>query len=300
MAEKPAARTCSLGVEGDEGGKTMYETPGRFRRLRISAVAAACLLLFAAAESVGETAAADEGGAKEKVELLQKQAVDLVKRMSKHLGNTKTMSFTSHGLLEVPEASGIKELRGRTAKVVLQRPDRFYASAQDDDGIESEVWFDGKSFTLLYSGPAGARYATVAAPEGARSIDGIQDHMVEKYGFVLQIGDLFYSDVWSSTKSALLSAVYLGPKIVRGRSCHHLSLEFDGVDAQLWVEDGDDPVPCRWAFTLLDETSEPLFVTDFDSWVDNPSVDAARFRFVAPAGAKKLEMKDLKAWAKAQ
>ncbi len=266
----------------------MYETPGRSRRLRASAIATACLLLFAAAAS------ADEGGEQvEKASLLQQEAIDLFKRMSTHLGKTKTLSFTSHGLLEVPDASGIKELRGRTSTVVLQRPDRFYARFLGDDGIEGEVWFDGKSFTLLYSGAEGALYATIAAPEGAATIDAIQDHMQEEYDFVLQVGDLLYSDVWGMSKDALLSAVYLGRKLVRGRACHHLSLEFDGVDAQLWVEDGDDPVPCRWAFTLLDEPSEPLFVTDFDSWLDNPSVDAARFRFVAPGGAKKMELKAL-------
>ena len=71
-------------------------------------------------------------------------------------------------------------------------------------------------------------------------------------------------------------------------------------EPQLWVQDGDDPVPCRWAFTLLDEPSEPLFVSSFDSWVSNPSIDAARFRFVAPAGAKKMELKAVLAGEKPQ
>jgi hypothetical protein len=124
--------------------------------------------------------------------------------------------------------------------------------------------------------------------------------MTDEYGFVLQIGDLFYSDVYGMTKDALLSAKYLGRKLVRDRACHHISLELTGVDAQLWVEVGDDPVPCRWAFMLQDVPSQPLFVTDFDSWVDNPTVEAKRFHFVAPEGAKKLEMKALKAWVKAQ
>jgi hypothetical protein len=43
-----------------------------------------------------------------------------------------------------------------------------------------------------------------------------------------------------------------------------------------------------------------LFVSSFDSWVSNPSIDAARFRFVAPAGAKKMELKALLAGEKPQ
>jgi len=125
--------------------------------------------------------------------------------------------------------------------------------------------------------------------------------MTEQHGFVLQIGDLFYSDVWGMSKDALLSARYLGPKLVRGRYCHHVSLEFEGgAEAQVWVEDGDTPIPCGWAFILQDEPSQPLYVTEFDSWVDDPGVDAARFRFAPPDGAKKLEMNELKSWANAQ
>ncbi len=45
---------------------------------------------------------------------------------------------------------------------------------------------------------------------------------------------------------------------------------------------------------------EPLLVAEFDSWVENPKVDAARFRFAAPTGGQKLDMKALKAWVQAQ
>jgi hypothetical protein len=220
--------------------------------------------------------------------------------MSQHLQNAKTLSFTTSGLREVAEASGIKELRGRTGIVVVQRPNRFYAQVLGDDGRKKQVWFDGETLSIAVSGVKGAQYAAIAAPKDAKTIDGILEHLMDEYDYVLQLGDLFYSDVYGTLEDALLSAVHLGRKLVGGRPCHHLSLEFAGADAQLWVQDGDDPVPCRWAFTLRDEPSEPLFVSSFDSWVSNPSVDAARFRFVAPAGATKMEMKDLLAQASAR
>ena len=223
--------------------------------------------------------------------------------MSKHLAKTKAMSFTSDGLLEVPDAAGIKALHGRKADVVLQRPDRFYASALDDDGVRSEVWFDGKTFTLLYSAQAGTRYASVEAPEGARSIDGIQDYMTEKYGFVLQIGDLFYSDVWGMSKDALLSARYLGPKLVpRPLLPSRLArVRRRGGSAGLGGRTATRRSRCRWGLHPPGTSPRrPLYVTEFDSWVDDPGVDAARFRFAPPDGAKKLEMNELKSWANAQ
>ncbi len=243
-----------------------------------------CLVLFTAQGALAE---------EEKTGVMEPQAIDAFKRMSQHLKKAKTLSFTTTGWYEVADASGIKELRGRIGKVVVQRPNRFYARALRDDGRETQVWFDGESLSIARSGAKGAQYAAITTPKGAKTIDGMLDHLIDEYDYVLLLGDLLYSDVYGMFGDKLLSAAHLGRKLIGGRPCHHLSLEFPGADAQLWVQDGDDPVPCRWAFTLRDEPSEPLFVSSFDSWVNNPSVDDARFRFVAPARATKAEMKDM-------
>lgn len=256
-----------------------------------------CCLILAACLAVAapgsRTAQAEAPVVEKKTGVMDREAVDVFKRMSRHLQDAKTLSFTTTGLREVAETSGIKELLGRSGIIILQRPDHFYAQSLRDDGMKTQVWFDGESLSVAVSDVKEARYATIAAPEGAKTIDGILDHLIDEYDYVLQLGDLMYRDVYGTLGGALLSAVYLGRKLVGGRSCHHLSLEFAGADAQLWVQDGDDPVPCRWAFTLRDEPAEPLFVSDFESWVSNPTIDAERYRFVAPPGATKVEMKEL-------
>lgn len=228
-----------------------------------------------------------------KMGLMDPQAIDAFKRMSQHLKGANTLSFTTTGLREITEDSGIKRLRGRIGIIVLQRPDRFYARTLRDDGLETQAWFDGESLSIATSGANEARYAAITVPAGSRTIDGVLDHLIDEYDYVLQLGDLMYSDVYATLGGALLSAVHHGRKFVGGRLCHHLSLEFAGADTQLWVQDGDDPVPCRWAFTLRDEPSEPLFISTFDSWVSNPTIDPARFRFEPPGGATKMEMQDL-------
>ncbi len=257
---------------------------GRRRFAGFFPMGVACLVLFTAHGALAE---------EKKTGVMDAQAIDAFKRMSQHLSKAKTLSFTTRGMYEVADASGIKELRGRIGKIIVQRPNRLYARALRDDGKETQVWFDGETLSIVRSGAKGAQYAAIAAPKGANTIDGLLDHLIDEYDYVLQLGDLLYSDVYGMFGDELLSAVHLGRKLVRGRPCHHLSLEFDGADTQLWVQDGDDPVPCRWAFTLRDEPSEPLYVSSFDSWVSNASVDAARFRFVAPAGATKMAMKDM-------
>jgi len=257
---------------------------GRPRFARCCLTVVVCLVLFAAGGALAE---------EKKTGVMDAQAIDAFKSMSQRLKSAKTLRFTASAFREVADASGIKELQSRDWIVVLQRPNRFYARALRDDGREVQVWFDGASLSVALSGVKGARYAAIAAPKGAKTIDGILDHLIDEYDYVLQLGDLLYSDVYAALGDGLLSAEHLGLNLIEGRFCHNLALEFAGADAQLWVQDGDDPVPCRWAFTLLNEPSQPLSVSTFDSWVIDPSVDPARFRFVAPGGAKKMEMKDL-------
>lgn len=221
------------------------------------------------------------------------QAIEVFQLMSEHLKQATTLSFTSSGMREVAEASGIKQLRGLSAAVALRRPEHVHAQALTDEGRATEIWFDGESLTVAASKGGETHYASIEAPEDAKTIDGMLDHLIEDYGFVLQLGDLLYDDVYATHEEALLSAVHLGRKLVGGRPCHHLSLEFAGADAQLWVQEGDDPIPCRWAFTLLDAPSEPLYVVNFESWVSNPDLAAERFAFSLPAGAVELEMEEL-------
>jgi hypothetical protein len=268
--------------------RAMCDGQGRTRFARRRLMVVVCLTFFAAGGVLAE---------EQKAGVMDAQAIDAFKSMSQRLKSAKTLRFTASAFREVADAFGINELQSRSWVVAVQRPNRFYARALRDDGREVQLWFDGASLSVAISGLKGARYAAIAAPKGAKTIDGILDHLIDEYDYVLQLGDLLYNDVYAALGDGLLSAEHLGLNLVDGRFCHHLTLEFAGADAQLWVQDGDDPVPCRWAFTLRDEPSKPFFLSTFDSWVINPSVDPARFNFVAPGGAKKMEMKDLLAQA---
>ncbi|MGC1954745.1 MAG: DUF2092 domain-containing protein, partial [Gammaproteobacteria bacterium] len=192
-------------------------------------ILAACLGVAAAGAPAAE---AEAPVAEKKTGVLDTEAVEVFKRMSRHLKDANTLSFTTAGLREIAEASGIKRLFGRSGIVLIQRPDRFYAQSLRDDGLKTQVWFDGESLSVAVVGANQARYATMAAPEGGKTIDGILDYLIDEYDYVLQLGDLMYSDVYGTLGGALLSAVNLGRKLVGGRSCHHLSLEFAGADAQ--------------------------------------------------------------------
>ncbi len=232
------------------------------------------------------TAQAEDG-------VMEADAVEVFERMSEHLKASKTMIFTSSSMREVVSPSGVKLLTTRSGIMMVQRPSHLQSIILRDDGSRFRVVFDGTQLTILQSGAQGHRYATLAAPEGVSTIDGMLDHLMDEHDYVLQLGDLLYEDLGATMGENLLSAIHLGPSLVNGAVCHHLSLEFSGVDAQVWVRDGDQPVPCRWAFNLTDEPGAPLFVSSFDSWQTNPTINPERFAVEPPAGATEVDFKEM-------
>lgn len=229
--------------------------------------------------------------------LLDPAAVEVFEQMSAHLAAAPTVHFSATAYREVVFETGIKAINGRRGIGLIQRPDKFFVTSFRDDGVQTRGWFDGNTLTFAMSGvlkdAQQSAYASITLPQEARSIDAALDFMIDEYDYVLQLGDLMYSDVQAALGEGLLSAEHLGRKIIEGRPCHHLSLEFVGVDAQLWVEEGDNPIPCRWALTLLDEPSEPMLISTFDSWANGATIEPGQFTFQAIADAEELEMQEI-------
>ena len=63
------------------------------------------------------------------------------------------------------------------------------------------------------------------------------EELIEKHEAQLPLADLLYADIAKSFKESIISAEYLGIKLVNGVKCHHLSFESTGADWQIWVQD---------------------------------------------------------------
>jgi hypothetical protein len=88
-------------------------------------------------------------------------------------------------------------------------------------------------------------------------------------------------------------AVVVGKTFIGGVRCDHLLFSRPGVDFQVWVADSDDPLPHKYVVT---DTGTPGWVsvtTVMSDWNVAPAVGDARFNFVPPQGAKKIDFMPL-------
>jgi hypothetical protein len=82
-------------------------------------------------------------------------------------------------------------------------------------------------------------------------------------------------------------------RVPGGRGCCRSSFETTGADWQVWLEQGDRPLPRRLAVTLVNAPGEPEYLTVIKRWQFDPDLNEGLFRFEPPADWRRIEISKL-------
>ena len=151
-----------------------------------------------------------------------------------------------------------------------------------------QIWYDGKTLSILSRQQNS--YATTKAPG---TIDEMMDYLFEEFGLEVPIADLLVSDPYNSATQRVRSGQYIGLHQVQGTKCHHLAFRQNNVDWQIWIEDGDNPLPRKLVITHKGLPGHPQFIAIFDKWNLSPKLSKDLFTFKVPEGAKRIEIEPL-------
>ena len=150
-------------------------------------------------------------------------------------------------------------------------------------------FFDGKNFTV-YAQRVNF-YATVPAPP---TIGELADRLDEKFGIEMPLEDLFFWGTSRSNVGEIKSAMNVGPSEVGGVTCEHYAFRQDGLDWQVWIQQGDFPLPRRLVLTTTTDDSRPQYSSEL-TWNLAPSFNEAAFVFDPPKDAQKITIAEAKA-----
>src|SRR5205823_5171470 len=127
------------------------------------------------------------------------------------------------------------------------------------------------------------------------SLDKAMDIASEKFGIAMPLEDFVGSDPHKDLTEKATSGIDIGPVTVMGVPCEHLAFVQDKIDWQVWIENGARPVPRKFVITYKDEPDSPQFTAIFSKWDFTTQLPDFVFKFEPPAGALKIQVKDLKA-----
>ena len=91
----------------------------------------------------------------------------------------------------------------------------------------------------------------------------------------------------------VIDAKHIGRGVINGVECEHLAFRDLDTDWQIWIEVGAKPIPRKFVITSKAVTSGPQYSLLITNWKTDAPIAADAFELHAPAGAKKVEFKDL-------
>ena len=219
------------------------------------------------------------------------QAEKLLKRMSDYLASRQQFTAKAESTLEVVLTSGQKLQYDSPATLMVSRPNKLRAHRKGDLANQ-EFFYDGKTLTLY--NPRENLYATTAAPP---TLDETLDFAREKLDIIAPAAELLYKNAAEKMLKESSSGFVVGPSVVGGVKCTHLAFRGSEVDWQIWIEDGDKPLPRKFILTSKKVAGEPQFTVLIRNWDVAPKLTNSEFSFTPPKGAKKIEFLQLTAEA---
>jgi hypothetical protein len=213
----------------------------------------------------------------------QVQAGAILTRMAEHLAGAQRFSVSVRAGYDAVQASGQKIEFGEMRTVTLSRPDRLRVEGERSDGTKTLTVFTGKEIVLVDL--RSHVYASAAQPG---RLDETIVYFVRDLGMRLPLAVLFVSQLPAELKDRVRSVDYVEKTNLFGSPAHHLAARTDSVDFQIWVSDGDKPLPQRVVITYKKSKGEPQFWAQFADWNLAPIITDSTFVAKPPEGAQKV------------
>jgi hypothetical protein len=201
------------------------------------------------------------------------RAVEALKRMSAYLTSMNTFKLTSTAAIDVITNENQKVQMDSVTVYQVKKPG--IAIDFNSDMKQRQYLYDGKQFTIF--APAMKYYATVPAPGTNREF---LKELYQKTGIELPLEDLFrWADDDESDINALTSAFNVGTATIDGARTDHWAFRSNDFDWELWIEQGDRPLPRKIVITDRTDPTLPSFTARL-AWEVNPALNDADFTFV--------------------
>jgi hypothetical protein len=212
------------------------------------------------------------------------QAIPVLKNMSEYLAHAESYRVTIRDGYDVIQESGQKVEFGEFRIVTVSRSDRLRIEVERSDGQKDLVIFDGKDMTIYT-----AKHNIYAISSRQGTLNQAIKYALDDLKIRMPLALMFLSTLPSELDNFGVSADYVEKTSITDVPCDHLAVRTaGGVDFQVWIAQGSEPLPRRIVITYKDEPGQPQFWADFSKWNLAPDVSDALFAFTPPKGAERI------------
>ena len=210
-------------------------------------------------------------------------ALQVLKGMTDYLGGLEQFSMHTENTYEDVLETGQKFQFAFSSDIVVQRPDRLLV--ERTDGIVDHLFvYDGETLSTYHA--EDGFFAIISAPD---NLDDLLHFARDTLDQVPPAGDMLFTNSFELLTANVTSGIVVGQAVVDGVVCHHIAFTTPLVDWQVWVADGDMPLPYKYVLTTKDDPAQPQFVTWLSNWEIAVEIEGGTFIFEAPENGMEID-----------
>jgi hypothetical protein len=211
------------------------------------------------------------------------KAKAILMTMAGFISKVPAFSVSIRSGYDAIQADGQRIEFGDQRRILLQRPDRVRVEVQRSDGDRGMILFDGKEITVFK-----ADDNVYARTEKPGTVDDVLVYLVRDLQMTLPMARMFHTGFPQQLEKLITSVDYVEEDTLFDVPTDHLAIRSAEVDMQIWIAQGEKPLPRRVVLTYKDAPGQPQFWADLSSWDLLPKAVADSFTFIPPAGAEKI------------
>lgn len=243
-----------------------------------SIVAMAVVLVLAGTPALAANEAAVAGAAEQDAE-----AIEILMKMAGFIANAPAFSVTLRSGYDAIQEDGQTIEFGEKRAILIQRPDRLRVEIERSDGDRGLILFDGKQITAFK-----ADDNVYTRADKAGTVDDALVYLVRDLQITLPLARMLHTGFPQQIRKKIKAISYVEENTLFDVVTDHLAIRSEDVDMQLWVAQGDEPLPRRVILTYKNAPGQPQFRGDFSEWSLAPKGSADSFTFTPPAGAEQI------------
>ena len=213
---------------------------------------------------------------------IQPQAEQLLRKMSDFLGRQNQFSVSTENTLEAVLVSGQKIQFDSPGTVHVKRPNLLKASRKGDL-VDQDFYYNGKTLTLF--SPSSRYYASTPAPA---TIDQAINMARDELDLIAPGADFMFQSSFDMLIKDAESGFYVGKALVGGVKCDHVAFRGKEVDWQIWIQEGDKPLPKKYVITSKLMSGSPQFTVFINTWNLTPKLPTSMFSFKPPKDSTQI------------
>jgi hypothetical protein len=222
------------------------------------------------------TVGADDGSRRDP------RAIEVLESMGAYTASLDRVVISGVTLTDSRLGAGLMVANATEVEVAVDRPGSLHIASFD--GVQKkELYFHDGQLTVYDS--ERKYYAQANIPN---DIEAAMEFALEELDVEAPLMDMIYRDSSVHLIGQKQTILYLADKTrIAGTNCHHIAIRGSDADVQIWVEEGDRPVPRKVMITSKWEGGSPRFVSNM-TWVPEPDFDPDTFRFTPPEGSTNI------------